>query len=150
MADDEVRLRAADVADLSAVTAVDPLAGSGEAGRGQLLDRAVREGGCLVAVDETGVAGFVVSRPGHFFGRDFVELLVVGPDRRREGIGRRLLRAAVVAAGPGRVFTSTNRTNRPMRALLDAEGWTFSGELVGLDEDDPELVFFTDPARAGH
>lgn len=29
-----------------------------------------------------------------------------------------------------------------MRALLAAEDWSFSGELGGLDDDDPELVFY--------
>jgi hypothetical protein len=29
-----------------------------------------------------------------------------------------------------------------MRSLLRTEGWSFSGELDGLDEGDPELVFY--------
>jgi hypothetical protein len=29
-----------------------------------------------------------------------------------------------------------------MRSLLDTENWTFSGELDGLDEGDPEMVFY--------
>jgi hypothetical protein len=28
-----------------------------------------------------------------------------------------------------------------MRSLISKEGWQFSGELNGLDEGDPELVF---------
>jgi hypothetical protein len=31
-----------------------------------------------------------------------------------------------------------------MRELLRSEGWTPSGVLAGLDEDDPEHVFFHD------
>jgi hypothetical protein len=42
------------------------------------------------------------------------------------------------------VFTSTNESNQPMRSLLQAERWSFSGELSGLDEGDPELVFYRD------
>lgn len=53
-----------------------------------------------------------------------------------------LLRAALTAAGTKQVFTSTNASNQPMRSLLLAEGWSFSGELDGLDEGDPELVFY--------
>ena len=30
-----------------------------------------------------------------------------------------------------------------MRALLVADGWQFSGQLTGLDENDPELFFHT-------
>ena len=40
------------------------------------------------------------------------------------------------------MFTSTNRSNLPMLNLLRKEQWLFSGELVGLDEGDPELVFY--------
>lgn len=47
------------------------------------------------------------------------------------------------------MFTSANESNIPMRALLRHEGWTPSGVLTGLDEGDPEHVFFRDaPARS--
>jgi hypothetical protein len=37
-----------------------------------------------------------------------------------------------------------------MRSLLDAEDWSFSGELDGLD-DDPELVFYKSrPEKPAH
>ena len=37
-----------------------------------------------------------------------------------------------------------------MRALLAAEDWSFSGGLGGLDESDPELVFYQNrPAGPG-
>jgi hypothetical protein len=31
--------------------------------------------------------------------------------------------------------------------VLRAEGWALSGELDGLDEDDPELVFYKETGR---
>jgi hypothetical protein len=31
-----------------------------------------------------------------------------------------------------------------MRRLLEKAGWHFSGELEGIDDGDPELVFFKD------
>ena len=98
-------------------------------------------GECLVHIDGGSVGGFAVVRAAYFFGRDFVELVMVDPARRRAGIGCALLRAALVTAGTEQVFTSTNTSNQPMRSLLQAEGWSFSGELDGLDEGDPELVF---------
>ena len=70
---------------------------------------------------------------------------MVDPARRRSGIGRILLREAVATAGTAQVFTLTNASNCPMRALLAAEDWPFSGGLGGLDEGDPELVFYTEP-----
>jgi GNAT superfamily N-acetyltransferase len=90
------------------------------------------------------IAGFVVTVPNGFFGRDFVELLMVDRTRRRAGVGRRLLHAAVDAASTSRVFTSTNTSNWPMRTLLEHDGWTLSGELLGLDVNDPEIVYFVD------
>lgn len=108
------------------------------------LDTALASGHCLVLDAGDGIAGFVVTVPKAFFGRDFVELLMVDRARRRTGLGRCLLQAAVRSASTSRVFTSTNRSNAPMRALLDGEGWSLSGELCGLDEGDPELVYFID------
>jgi hypothetical protein len=29
-----------------------------------------------------------------------------------------------------------------MRALFERDGWTLSGVLTGIDEEDPELVFW--------
>ncbi len=106
-------------------------------------------------VADEAVSGFVIVKPAHFFGRDFIELLMVDPALRRSGIGRALLlallRQALSAGGTLQVFTSTNTSNHPMRSLLQAEDWSFSGELAGLDEGDPELLFYkTRPAKPAH
>jgi len=95
-------------------------------------------------VDQGQITGFLAVRPGHFYGRDFVDLMFVAPGSRRQGTGRALLRAALRRAATPRVFTSTNESNTPMRNLLRSEGWTASGALTGLDEGDPEHVFFRD------
>jgi hypothetical protein len=84
----------------------------------------------------------LVDETAYFFGRDFIELLVVDPAVRRAGIDRVLLRQALAIACTSQVFTSTNTSNQAMRSLLRAEGWSLSGELDGLDEGDPELVFY--------
>jgi ribosomal protein S18 acetylase RimI-like enzyme len=105
-------------------------------------------GQCQVHIADGAVTGFVIVKPAHFFGRDFIELLIVDPALRRSGIGRALLRHALATAGTSQVFTSTNTSNHPMRSLLEAEDWSFSGELDGLDDHDPELVFYkTRPAK---
>lgn len=41
----------------------------------------------------------------------------------------------------GKLFTSTNRSNGPMRQLLTGHGWHRCGELSGLAEGDPEMFF---------
>ena len=130
-------IRRADLGDRAAIVAID------DHDRHTRLDVAIDAGQCLI-FDAGGIAGFVVTVPNGFFGRDFVELLIVDRRRRRAGIGRALLQAAVHSASTSRVFTSTNRSNQPMLALLDHDGWSFSGELHGLDDGDPEFVYFID------
>jgi GNAT superfamily N-acetyltransferase len=137
----EVRRAVAD--DVAGILRLDQFATHQDRGRAEFLRRCVELGECLVQVDGGSVGGFAVVRAAHFFGRDFVDLLMADPARRRAGIGRALLRAAVASAGTEQVFTSTNTSNQPMRSLLRDEGWSFSGELGGLDEGDPELVFYT-------
>jgi ribosomal protein S18 acetylase RimI-like enzyme len=136
-------IASASVEDLAGVLRVDPLAQRGDHDRAELLRASVRAGECLVFRQDAVVAGFVVIRRAHFFGRDFVELLVVVASLRRTGIGRKLLRAAVAGAASEQVFTSTNMSNHAMRSLLRKEGWSFCGGLTGLDEGDPELFFCT-------
>jgi GNAT superfamily N-acetyltransferase len=135
----EIRRAVAD--DVGGILGLDQFAASGDHGRAEFLRRCVDLGECLVYHDGS-VGGFAMVRPAHFFGRDFVDLVMVDPTRRRAGIGRGLLRVALVTAGTEQVFTSTNASNQPMRSLLRAEEWSFSGELDGLDEGDPELVFY--------
>jgi GNAT superfamily N-acetyltransferase len=136
------QIRPATAVDLVAIFHLDPLAVTGDKARADLLSRCVAFGECHVHLTDGVVTGFVVRRPAHFFGRDFIELLVVDAAFRRAGIGRALLRYALDTAQSAQVFTSTNASNRPMRALLRAAEWSFSGQLDGLDEDDPELFFY--------
>jgi len=43
-----------------------------------------------------------------------------------------------------RIFTSTNKSNAPMTGFLEKIGWRFSGELEGIDDGDPEMVYYQD------
>jgi GNAT superfamily N-acetyltransferase len=137
-------LRPAQAEDIAAIVALDPR-GPGRPGEIQAL---VREHGSLVAVVHGEIAGFLAVRPAHFYQRDFIDLLLVAPRARRQGVGRALMRAALRNASTSRVFTSTNESNTPMRQLLHSDGWRPSGVLTGLDEGDPEHVYFQDAARA--
>jgi ribosomal protein S18 acetylase RimI-like enzyme len=79
-----------------------------------------------------------------FFGRDFIELLAVKSSERRQGLGSALVADALQHPGTNRVFTSTNRSNQAMRKLLEDAAWSFSGQLDGIDQGDPELIFWHD------
>jgi ribosomal protein S18 acetylase RimI-like enzyme len=137
-------LRAAQAEDISAIAAIDPHS-PGRPGEIQAL---VREQASLVAVEHGQIVGFLAVRPGHFYQRDFIDLLVVAPRSRRQGVGRALMRAALHNASTPRMFVSTNESNTPMRELLRTERWSPSGVLTGLDEGDPEHVFFHDAPPA--
>jgi GNAT superfamily N-acetyltransferase len=136
-------IRPAVPGDIGEIWKVDHLAARGDLERAEYLRRSVRSGECLVHLADGSITGFVVIQPAHFFGRDFIDLLMVDAAHRRAGIGRALLKAALNTATTDQVFTSTNVSNMAMRCLLGDEGWSFSGQLTGLDEGDPELVFHT-------
>lgn len=93
-----------------------------------------------VAEADGAVVGYVIAST-QFFSRPFVDLLVVADDHRRQGIGMALMAACEDAHDDDRMFTSTNESNAPMRALLARAGYQVSGVIENLDPGDPELVF---------
>ena len=137
-------VRCARAEDVERLCAIDGADSSGGVGRRTLIESAVAAAHCLVLASDTEIIAFSITVPEAFFGRDFVELLQVDERYRRAGVGSKLLRHTVELAKTPRVFTSTNQSNHPMRALLEVGGWHLSGELDGLDEGDTELVYFID------
>jgi GNAT superfamily N-acetyltransferase len=142
-----MRVRDASSADLPVMAAID--SGSVEGSeRWAEFQHLLTRGWVLLAEDLSDdsplAVGYVAVVPEHFFGRDFIALLVVAEACRRRGVGRGLLRAATLRATSEAVFTSTNESNHPMLELLKVEGWTVSGRLEGLDAGDPEIVFYRD------
>lgn len=129
---------------VGALVGFDPMAQAGDATRRTAIEAWVSAGYTLVAESGTDIVGYVATLPGHLFGRDFVTMLIVHPGHRRRGVGRALLDAAVKRATSNRVFTSTNTSNTPMRALLASRDWLYSGTLDGLDPGDPEEFYYID------
>ncbi len=79
----------------------------------------------------------------HFFGSPFIEILMVGSQFRRHGLGIGLIsHLRAICSGP-KLFTSTNMSNVPMQALLIKAGFKPSGYIDNLDENDPEIVFYS-------
>ena len=111
--------------------------------RAALLTARIQSDEVIVFGHDDQLFGFVVVRKNSFFGRDFVELLSVSSRQRRQGIGSELLAEAVTQSSSDRIFTSTNQSNTAMIGLLEKAGWQFSGRLEGIDDGDPELVYFT-------
>ena len=135
------KVRRATRADLEAVIALDSISPLGHS-RAELLTTRVESGEVLIFESDARLTGFVVVRARSFFGLDFVELLSVAPDDRRRGVGSFLLDEALSQSSTDRVFTSTNQSNTPMIGLLEDATWLFSGQLEGIDEGDPEFVYY--------
>ena len=141
---DGIIIRDASFGVVPSLLGFDPMAQAGDAQRRTDIETWVSAGFALIAESERTIVGFVVTVPEQFFGRDFVALLIVHPDHRRRGVGTALLDAAVSGAGTSRVFTSTNVSNKPMKALLSSTGWAYSGTVDGLDPGDPEEFYYID------
>jgi len=77
-----------------------------------------------------------------FFGEAFVEMLMVGSQFRRQGLGMALISNFRAGCTSSKLFSSTNMSNRPMQKLLIKAGFRPSGYIDNLDENDPEVVFF--------
>ena len=133
------------MADVDAVLGVKG-APSGYSDRASLVARRIESGDCLVSESDGVISGFLTVHRRSFFGRDFIELLTVDPAHRRQGIASDLLRTVSSSSTTSQLFISTNSSNVAMRDLLRKEQWLFSGELVGLDPGDPELVFYRNAA----
>jgi len=129
---------------VDALVGFDPMAKAGDVTRRTAIKAWVSAGFTLVAESGADIVGYVATLPRHLFDRDFVAILIVHPSRRHAGVGRALLNAAVKGAASDRVFTSTNASNAPMKALLVSSGWLYSGALDGLDPGDPEEFYYID------
>jgi ribosomal protein S18 acetylase RimI-like enzyme len=142
MTEPQGHVRRATLEDIDAVLHLDRRNPVGHE-RSELLGLRVRSGECLLLEREGEPVGYLIMRSRGFFGRDFIELLVVAAAERRMGIASRLLNEALEQSSTQETFTSTNESNVAMIALLHKHDWTFSGQLEGIDEGDPEFVFYT-------
>jgi ribosomal protein S18 acetylase RimI-like enzyme len=131
-------IRPASIADLAGIFQIDPLAESSRERR-ESIRSVVTAGRCHIA--EKGVVLGFALLDYSFYGNGFISLLVVSPDRRRQGVASVLLRHLESICTTSKIFTSTNESNLPMQALLEKLGYLPSGIIYGLDEGDPELVF---------
>lgn len=108
---------------------------------------AVEAGAAFVATEGAEILGYAVLNYS-FFGYPFLSLLMVAEAHRRSGVASKLVQHVEHVhlesdrnAERPRLFTSTNQSNTPMRALLKKLGFSFSGMVDHLDPGDPELFF---------
>ena len=127
------------IADLPAIGLVDPLMHA-DLDRAHLIESSLRNGECIVAVDEAEILGFAIMNYS-FFAQGFVPLLVVSVGSRRDGIGSRLLSEAEHRCTKPKLYVSANRSNLPAQSLFEKCGFVQSGSIENLDGNDDELVF---------
>ncbi|HEV2516947.1 MAG TPA: GNAT family N-acetyltransferase [Devosia sp.] len=140
-------IRPATAADLDALIAIDHVA-SHSADRRQAIAEWVALGQCHLAERGGAVVGYVALTRS-FFRSPFIEMLMVGAAFRRGGIGRALIEHCItLTPSEQKLWTSTNQSNAPMRALLPQLGFVQTGMFEHLDEGDPELIFLRWPSVA--
>jgi ribosomal protein S18 acetylase RimI-like enzyme len=128
-----VIVRPATPLDLKAMQPLDP-------DRASLMHGWIEAGHAYIAIDGGEAVGYAMMTR-HFFDRAFIDLLIVAEKVRRRGIATAMLRHLAAESPTAMLWTSTNESNAPMRALLAAEGFVASGAVEGLDDGDPELFF---------
>jgi GNAT superfamily N-acetyltransferase len=135
-----IDVRAAGSDDLTGLIAADPHAQFNAERRSQIVAW-IEAGQCFVAEREGRIVGLsVLTRT--FFHSFFIDLVFVAEADRRTGAGTAMIEYLIELVPPGeKLWTSTNQSNAPMRALLPRLGFIESGRIDNLDEGDPELVF---------
>lgn len=141
-------IRLASAADIDALIATDHVA-THSADRSEAIAEWVGLDQCHLAERDGVVVGYVALTRS-FFRSPFIEMLMVSAAARRTGIGRALIEHCIaLTPADQKLWTSTNESNTPMRALLPQLGFVQTGMFAELDEGDPELIFLRWPSHAG-
>ncbi|MGO4619610.1 N-acetyltransferase family protein [Ensifer sp. 2YAB10] len=136
-----MRIRPAVKDDHPALCAIDTVA-AGDPRRSADIAGWIGQGCChLVEIDGEVAAYGVLAH--HFFGHAFIEMLMVGASWRRRGLSAALIAHFQAMSSGAKLFSSTNMSNRPMQDLLVKAGFRPSGYIDNLDENDPEIVFYS-------
>jgi len=135
MINHHVTIRRATNLDLDRIVACDPIAAT-DPRRAAFLAARVGDGECCVYESGHDILGFIILEYT-FYEHGFVSLLCVHEGARRHGVGRALMHHSLLSCSTPKLFTSTNQSNGPMRALLAACGALprdrFERSATGLD-----------------
>lgn len=125
--------------DTGAVNELDQLV-NGSAPRPNRLGEIFADGNCWVARIDGEIVGFMAFTPS-FLHRWTVEMLVVHPKHRRQGVGTALVRHCETACSATHFFAAVGASNEAMRALLAKLGHEPSGQIANLAEGESTLIY---------
>lgn len=112
-----------------------------ELNREEKITTAILDKQCFIILANSIAVGFIIF-DYRFFGKGWIELIVIEERYRGKGIGVEAMKLICKQSKMNKVFTSTNSSNIQMQKALNASGFSFAGELNGLDEGDPELFYY--------
>ena len=135
-----MQIEVAQQIDIDVMVALDALV-SGSSRRSHLITETVEQHHGYLARQENRIVGFLLMHQ-HFFELPFIELLMVYPPFRRQRIATAFMQHIETISTPGKLFTSTNLSNKPMQRLCERLNYIRSGIVEHLDEDDSELFYF--------
>jgi len=134
-----MKIRDATESDVTAMYAVDRVAIE-EASRRQYIREWVKARQAIVALTDEVVVGYAVLEYT-FFANAFISILMVDGTSRRQGIATALVKHFEETCVTNKLFTSTNKSNKPMQRLMHSMSYEPSGIVYNLDEGDPELFY---------
>ncbi len=109
--------------------------------RAEKIVQAIVNGQCFIIEADEKEVGFMLF-DYRFFDQGWIELIIIDEEHRGKGIATKAMELICKESKTNKVFTSTNKSNTKMQKALAKAGFSFAGEIIGLDDGDPELFYF--------
>src|SRR5260370_15246800 len=118
-------IRQAEETDTEAVTTLHQVPRH-DSNRAAFIQRSIAGRNCYVATADEVPIGYSVLEYS-FYENGFISVLYVHPEYRRMGIGEKLIRHLETVCRTPKMFTSTNRSNAAIQALLATLSYATTG-----------------------